>query len=195
MNDTNEQQFFEIIDGCVNGDRKYQQIVYQKFYGKMLGVCMRYSKNKEEARDILQDGFVKVFTNIKHYAGSGSFEGWIRKIIVNTAIDFIRKNKQKIQYTDFDNAETNAEEIKEEEDNDIEYSKISTNEIMEAVQQLSPSYRIVFNMYVVDEFTHKEIAKQLGISEGTSKSNLAKAKKNLKKILLHKTIKKENEIV
>src|SRR5271156_5107345 len=94
----NNESLFEIIKGCVKGDSKCQQIIYQKFYGKMLGACMRYSKNREEARDILQDGFLKVFTNIKSYSGSGSFEGWIRKIIINTALDYIRKNKQMIQY-------------------------------------------------------------------------------------------------
>src|SRR3972149_1935853 len=110
MNDTHKDPFFEIIEGCVKGDRKCQQVIYQKFYGKMLGACMRYSKNREEARDILQEGFLKVFMNIKQYGSTGSFEGWMRKIIINTAIDFIRKNKQIIQYADSDYAEENAVE-------------------------------------------------------------------------------------
>jgi RNA polymerase sigma-70 factor (ECF subfamily) len=184
MNDTNKEPLFEIIEGCVKGDSKCQEIIYQKFYGKMLGVCMRYSKDREEARDILQDGFVKVFINIKKYGGRGSFEGWIRKVIVNTALDFLRKSKQLIQYADSDYVEKNAEEIKEEENND--YINISTEEIMKAVQQLPTSYRTVFNMFVVDGFTHKEIAEQLGINDGTSKSNLSKAKMHLKKILAPK---------
>jgi len=175
------EPLFEIIEGCVKSDRKCQQIIYEKFYGKMLGACMRYSKDREEARDILQDGFMKVFANIKQYGGSGSFEGWIRKIIVNTAIDFIRKSKHAIQYADSDYAAENAEEITEEDNN--EYSNISANEIMEAVQQLPTSYRTVFNMFVVDGFSHKEIAEQLGVTVGTTKSNLSKAKKNLKKAL------------
>jgi len=178
------EPLFEIIEGCVKGDRKCQQIIYERFYGKMLGACMRYSKDREEAKDILQDGFVKVFTNINKYGASGSFEGWIRKIIVNTAIDFIRKSKHTIQYADSDYIEENADETTEEENS--EYSNISANEVMEAVQQLPTSYRTVFNMFVVDGFSHKEIAGQLGISEGTSKSNLSKAKMNLKKVFANK---------
>jgi RNA polymerase sigma-70 factor (ECF subfamily) len=190
MNKDNKDPLFEIIEGCVRGDSKCQQIIYQKFYGKMLGVCMRYSKDREEARDILQDGFVKVFTNIKQYGGSGSFEGWVRKVIVNTALDWIRKNKQLIQYADSDYVEANAEEIQEEENND--YINISTEEIMKAVQQLPAAYRTVFNLFVVDGFSHSEIAEQLGINTGTSKSNLSKAKMYLKKALV-KTLKTHPE--
>ena len=181
------EPLFEIIEGCVKGDRKCQQIIYEKFYGKMLGVCMRYSKDREEARDVLQDGFVKVFANIKLYGASGSFEGWVRKIIVNTAIDYIRKSKQLIIRSDSDYVETKGTEIIDD-NNDNEYMNISGNEIMEAVQQLPASYRTVFNMFVVDGFSHKAIAEQLGINEGTSKSNLSKAKINLQKILVNKKL-------
>lgn len=175
---------FEIIEGCVKGDSKCQQIIYQKLYGKMLGACMRYAKDREEAKDILQDGFLKVFLNIKLYTGSGSFEGWVRKVIINTALDYIRKSKQLIQYADSDYVDENAEEIKEEESNN--YQDISTEEIMKAVQQLPVAYRTVFNMFVVDGFSHQEIAEQLGINIGTSKSNLSKAKAHLKKALADK---------
>lgn len=190
MKAENKDPLFEIIEGCVKGDSKCQQIIYQKFYGKMLGACMRYSKDREEARDILQDGFLKVFTNIKSYGGKGSFEGWLRKVIINTALDYIRKSKQLIQYADSDYVDENAEEIKEEDNN--EYTNISTSEIMEAVQQLPTAYRTVFNMFVVDGFSHADIAEQLGISVGTSKSNLSKAKMNLKKVLAH-TVKAHQE--
>lgn len=178
MTAENKDPLFEIIEGCVKGDSKCQQIVYQKFYGKMLGACMRYSKDREEARDILQDGFLKVFTNIRSYTGTGSFEGWIRRVIINTALDYIRKNRKMIQYANSDYVEENAEEIKEEDDS--EYLNISTEEIMKAVQQLPTAYRTVFNMFVVDGFSHQEIADQLGINIGTSKSNLSKAKVHLK---------------
>ena len=183
MKEENKDPLFEIIEGCVKGDSKCQQVIYQKFYGKMLGACMRYSKDREEARDILQDGFLKVFTNIKLYGGSGSFEGWVRKVIINTALDYIRKNKKLIQYANSDYVEENAEEIKEEENN--EDLNISTTDIMQAVQQLPTAYRTVFNMFVVDGFSHQEIAEQLGINIGTSKSNLSKAKMHLKKALSH----------
>jgi RNA polymerase sigma-70 factor (ECF subfamily) len=184
MKEETKDPLFEIIEGCVRGDSKCQRIVYEKFYGRMLGACMRYAKDREEARDILQDGFLKVFTNIKLYAGSGSFEGWVRKVIINTALDYIRKSKQLIQYANSDYVEENAEEIKEENDNE-EYLNLSTNDIMKAVQQLPASYRTVFNMFVVDGFSHQEIADQLGINIGTSKSNLAKAKIHLKRSLSH----------
>ena len=150
---------------------------------------MRYSKDREEARDILQDGFLKVFTNIRSYTGTGSFEGWIRKVIINTALDYIRKNKHLIQYADSDYVEENAEEIKEEDD---QHLNISTDEIMKAVQQLPTAYRTVFNMFVIDGFSHQDIADQLGINIGTSKSNLSKAKMHLKKTLAH-TIKAHQE--
>lgn len=144
---------------------------------------MRYSKDREEARDILQDGFLKVFTNIKLYNGSGSFEGWVRKVIVNTALDYIRKNKKILEYANSDYVEENADDIKEEEDAN-EYEHINSNEIMQAVQQLPTAYRTVFNMFVVDGFSHQEIANELGINIGTSKSNLSKAKAHLKKTLV-----------
>jgi len=182
MKEEHKDPLFEIIQGCIKGNSSSQQFIYKKFYGKMLGVCMRYSKDREEARDILQDGFLKVFTNIKLYEGRGSFEGWVRKIIVNTALDYIRKNKQLIQYADSDYVDENAEEVQEEGNND-DYENISAQEIMEAVQQLPTAYRTVFNMFVVDGFSHQEIAEQLGINIGTSKSNLSKAKVNLKKII------------
>ena len=179
----NQDALFEIIEGWINGERKCQQKIYEMLYGKMLGVCLRYMKDKDDALDVLQDGFIKAFGNIKHFENTGSFEGWVRKIMVNTAIDFYRKNKKMITYANSDYVENNAADIKETENTDEEYLNISPNEIMEAVQQLTPQYRAVFNMYVVDGFTHKEIGEQLGINEGTSKSNFAKAKMNLKKTL------------
>lgn len=190
----NQEQLFEIIEGCMNGDRKSQQKMYEIFYGKMLGVCMRYTKEREDALDVLQDGFVKVFTNIKLFENTGSIEGWIRKIMVNTAIDFYRKNKKLLTFANSEYVEENAEDIKEDENTEEEYLSISPHEIMEAVQQLTPAYKTVFNMYVMDGYTHKEIAEQLGINEGTSKSNFAKAKMNLKKALAKK-LKAVNEQV
>lgn len=174
---------YEIIRGCAKGDRKCQQLIYEKFYGKMLGVCMRYSTNTEEAKDVLQDGFIKVFSNIKKYGSSGSFEGWLRKVIVNTAIDHIRKNKKLLKQTDPDSLQNIAEQTNDDEDTP-QWLNFSSQEIMQAVQQLSPAYRTVFNMFMMEEFTHKEIARKLRISEGTSKANFSKAKRNLRKILL-----------
>lgn len=182
----NPEKLFEIIEGCIRGERSSQQKMYELLYGKMLGVCIRYTREREDAVDVLQEGFIKVFANIKHFESTGSFEGWVRKIMVNTAIDFYRKNKKMIVYPNSEYVENNAEDIKEEENPDDEYMNVSPNEIMEAVQQLTPQYRTVFNMYVVDGYTHKEIAQELGINEGTSKSNYSKAKMNLKKALSKK---------
>ncbi|MBI4931370.1 MAG: sigma-70 family RNA polymerase sigma factor [Bacteroidetes bacterium] len=181
MSETSKEQINKVVEGCIKGDRKSQQVLYMMFYGKMLGVCMRYSKDSDEAKDVLQEGFIKVFMNINKFGASGSFEGWVRKIMVNTAIDFYRKNKHSVVQANSEYVEANGEEAMTENENGMDYSGINTNEIMEAVQKLSPVYRTVFSMYVIDGYSHKEIAAQLGINEGTSKSNLSKAKTNLKK--------------
>lgn len=193
MSEVYREPMIEVVEGCVKGDRKCQQLVYRKFYGKMLGLCLRYSKDREEARDILQDGFIKVFSNIKNYGGNGSFEGWIRRIITNTAIDFYRKNKNSHVDVNSEFVESSGEALKDESDNDPEYINISTQEVLSAVQKLSPAYRTVFSLYAIDGFTHKEIAEKLGISEGTSKSNFAKAKLNLRKAFKDK-VKPKDEL-
>ena len=144
-------------------------------------------------RDILQEGFIKVFSNIKSYGGNGSFEGWIRRIITNTAIDFYRKNKNSAVEANSEIVESSGNLFVEDENGEPEYINISTQEVLNAVQGLSPAYRTVFSLYAIDGFTHKEIALKLGISEGTSKSNLAKAKINLRRAFKDK-IKPSDEI-
>jgi len=146
-----------------------QQELYQRFASKMYGVCLRYAGNAEEAEDILQDGFIKVFNKIDSYRSEGSFEGWIRRIFVNTAIEHFRKRIYLQPITDT-------------EENTIQGKYLSAldhmaeKDIIHLVQQLSPGYRTVFNMYVVEGYTHRQIAEALGISEGTSKSQLSRAK-------------------
>ena len=149
----------------------------------MMGVCYRYTNNAEDARDILQDGFVKVYSNLKKYNFKGSLEGWIRRIMVNTAIDHFRKHKNVFLVNDDD--DYILENSKVEEADSI-YSQFGEKIIMDAIQSLSPAYQTVFNLNVIEGYQHKEIAEKLNISEGTSKSNLAKAKQNLRKILLEK---------
>lgn len=173
----------DLVKKCVDGDPKAQRELYKIFYSTMMGICFRYSKNAEDAKDLLQDGFVKVFKNIKRYNFNGSLEGWIRRIIINTAIDHFRKNKN-VYFVD-DEDEFLLENSKVESDESI-YSQFGVEEIMSAIQSLSPAYKTVFNLYAIEGFPHKEIAEKLGINEGTSKSNLAKAKKNLQNILLKK---------
>jgi RNA polymerase sigma-70 factor (ECF subfamily) len=150
----------------------------------MLGVCLRYAKDKEQAKDILHEAFLKVFSNLKNFNGTGSFEGWIRRIMVNTSIDHLRKNKQNYLIVSTVYANEKASNMVEEVEDDM-FLNIDKEEILKAVQELTPAYRTVFNLYVIEEFTHKEIAEMLDISEGTSKSNLSKAKFNLKKNLMH----------
>lgn len=193
MSEDYKEPLIEIVEGCVKGDRKCQQAVFQKFYGRMLGLCMRYSRDREEARDILQDGFIKVFANIRNYGGNGSFEGWIRRIVTNTAIDFYRKNKNAPVNANSEMVDSSGEVISDDENDEPEYIKIDNRDVIDAVQKLSPAYRIVFSLYVIDGFTHKEIAEKLGINEGTSKSNLAKAKINLRKALKDK-VKPKDEL-
>lgn len=159
----------DLIEGCIRGDRKMQYELYQRFAPIMYGVCLRYAGNNEEAEDILQEGFIKVYSKLSSYRGEGSFEGWVRRIFVNTAIEHYRK---KIQ----------LQPITEYEENTLEGKYLSVlddmaeRDIIQLVQQLSPGYRTVFNMYVIEGYTHKQIADALGISEGTSKSQLSRAK-------------------
>jgi RNA polymerase sigma-70 factor (ECF subfamily) len=159
----------DLIEGCRQEDRKMQQELYQRFAPKMYGVCLRYAGNVEEAEDILQEGFIKVFRKMSSFRGEGSFEGWIRRIFVNTAIEHFRRK-------------TYLQPITEKEENTVEadyltvLDNLAEKDIINLVQQLSPGYRTVFNMYVVEGYTHKQIADMLGISEGTSKSQLSRAK-------------------
>ncbi|MBP9104311.1 MAG: RNA polymerase sigma factor [Chitinophagaceae bacterium] len=159
----------DLITGCIEGNRRMQEILYSRFSAKMYGVCLRYASNAAEAEDILQEGFIKIFKKIDTFRSEGSFEGWVRRIFVNTAIEHFRRRKYLTPVT-------------EKEENTIEGKYISVldelaeQDILNLVQELSPGYRTVFNMYVVEGYTHKEIGDILGISEGTSKSQLSRAK-------------------
>lgn len=185
--EANESQYGELIDGCLKGERRPQQRVYELFYGKMMSVCLRYTKNTDQAKDILQDGFIKVFGGIAKFNRAGSFEGWIRRIMVNTAIDHFRRTKNSYLLLGEDRSiedfgDQDEEDVLAEEGPDEEF-EVKPADVINAMQKLSPAYRTVFNLYVFEELTHKEIADMLGINVGTSKSNLAKAKMNLKKLL------------
>jgi RNA polymerase sigma factor (sigma-70 family) len=169
-----------IVNGCIKGKRKYQKKLFEMFYGKMMGVCMRYAKDQDEAQDMVQNGFIKIFKKLDVYNFEGSLEGWIRRIMVNTAIDQIRKNKRDPFSIEDDQRIQNIEEEVPFSEDDEEETKIHAEHAIRAISNLSPAYRTVFNMYVMEGFTHKEIAEYLRISEGTSKSNLAKAKQKLR---------------
>ena len=166
----------DLIEGCLRGDRKMQHELYKRFASKMYGVCLRYASNTEEAEDILQEGFIKVYNKIGSFRREGSFEGWVRRIFVNTAIEQFRKKVYLQPITEV-----------EEETFEGKYlsvlDKLSEKDIIQLVQKLSPGYRTVFNMYVVEGYTHKQIAELLQISEGTSKSQLSRAKQILQELV------------
>lgn len=159
----------DLIKGCIDGNRRMQEELYKRFSPKMYAVCLRYATNADEAQDILQDGFIKVFKKLDSYRGDGSFEGWVRRIFVNTAIEYFRRKKY-------------LQPVTEKEENTIEGKYVSAlddlaeKDILNLITQLSPGYKTVFNMYVVEGYSHKEIGDMLGISEGTSKSQLSRAK-------------------
>lgn len=166
-----------LIQACANKERWAQQLLYKEHYSKMMGVCLRYSNNKEDAQDILHEGFIKVFKNIAKYQPGTSITAWIRRIMINTSIDFYRKNVRR-RTEDLDQAysisSSDADAI----------SQVTEKEILESVQKLSPAYRAVFNLYIIEGFSHKEIAGQLEITESTSRSNLVKARMKLKELLI-----------
>lgn len=163
-----------LVEKCIKGDARAQRALFDKFAPKMLGVCMRYAKNTEQAEDVLQDGFVKVFTKLSNYSGNGSFEGWIRRIIVNTALDEIRKNV-KFQK----NVSVDEVDYKLELDSHI-LEGLAAQDLMKIVNELPDGYRIVFNMFAIEGYSHKDIAMQLNISENTSKSQYSRARAYLK---------------
>ena len=176
-----------IVRGCIQKDSKCQEELFRMLYGKMMSVCMRYSKDEDTAQEILQVSFIKVFDKLDKYDFNGSFEGWVRRIVVNTAIDNIRKSNRDPFSSSEDYLYVDEDEI-EVDDASEQDVEVKAAEAMKALQQLSPAYQAVFNLYVIENYSHKEVAEILGISEGTSKSNLAKAKKRLQEILQNKIV-------
>ena len=163
----------KIVERCKKGDRKAGEQLYNMFSAKMFAICIQYSKSREEAEDNLQDGFIKILESIRQYTGKGSVEGWMKRIFINTALEKYRKNRS-LQVVE------EVPEVMDEDDIDDNLS-IPSDVLFEFVNQLPEKYRLVFNLYVMENMQHKEIAAMLGISDGTSKSNLARAKDILKK--------------
>lgn len=177
------------VEACGRNSRESQKIIYSSFYGYAMAICDRYAGNQDDAIEILNDGFLKIFKEIHHYRPAyadviSSFKGWLRKIMVYTSIDHFRKNQKHQVVTQLDNVVYQVPSVSEDA-----LEKISYEEIIRSVQLLSPGYRTVFNLFVIEGWSHDEIAGHLGISAGTSKSNLSKAKRQLQKILF-----RENEI-
>ncbi|MCB0623494.1 MAG: RNA polymerase sigma factor [Saprospiraceae bacterium] len=166
----------DLIEACVRKERWAQRVLYEEHYGKMMGVCLRYANNSDDALDILHEGFIKVFKHIAKYQPGTSLTAWIRRIMVNTAIDYYRKNIRRRtedleQAYDVESPQADA------------ISQCTEKEILAAVQELSPAYRTVFNLYVIEGYSHKEIAELLDITESTSRSNLVKARLKLQAAL------------
>lgn len=166
----------DLINGCLNGNPGMQRALYDRFASKMYGVCLRYAGNVNDANDVMQEGFIKVYGNLSKFRREGSFEGWIRRIFINTCIEQYRKKAKSYNITE---AQENTVEDRDLDALDI----LDAKDMVKLITELPPGYNAVFNLYVVEGFSHKEIAKMLNISEGTSKSQLARAKSALKKLL------------
>lgn len=159
----------DLMEGCKAGNRQMQELLYRQSASKMLAVCMRYAKDRMEAEDVLQMGYVKIFQKVKDYRGEGSFEGWMRRIMVNTAIESYRKNLRMMNVVPIEDAY-------EQPSQGFDFSSLGMQDLLKVIQKLADGYRMVFNMYVIEGYSHREIAETLGITEGASKSQLSRAR-------------------
>ncbi len=166
-----------LIKGCLRREKSAQQQLFDLYSAKMYGLCYRYVRHAMEAEDILVTAFTKVFERIEQFKGEGSFEGWIRRIMVNEALTFLRKSRTMYLETDLEQADR-------EPDYDQLSDHLEAEDLLKMIQELPAGYRLVFNMYAIDGYSHKEIAEQLGISENTSKSQLSRARTYLQRLLL-----------
>ncbi|MBX2984983.1 MAG: RNA polymerase sigma factor [Bacteroidia bacterium] len=165
----------DIIEGCIREDRQAQEALYKRYAPRLLGLCCRYANDMLEAEDILQEGFIKVFDNISSFGGKGSFEGWLRKIMVNEALNKIRARKKNLDYME--------ESELEAPDFNIPIEKIQLKELLNMLALMPEGYRIVFNMFAIEGYSHQEIAEHLNISHSTSRSQYAKARNYFKKLI------------
>jgi RNA polymerase sigma-70 factor (ECF subfamily) len=163
-----------LVIECVKGNPRAQRMLFDRFSSKMLGVCLRYAKDSEQADDILQDGFVKVFTKLKDFKNEGSLEGWIRRVMVNTALDQIRKNGKTLGDISVDDVQYKIE------NNDHIAEQLMAEDLLKLINSMPYGYKVVFNMFAIEGYTHNEIADTLGISESTSKSQYSRARAYLR---------------
>jgi RNA polymerase sigma-70 factor (ECF subfamily) len=166
-----------LVNECIDGNEKAQRLLFDRFSGKMLGVSMRYINDKEHAQDVLQDAFIKVFKNLKRFNKEGSFEGWIRRIVVNTALDELRKMKKRRNDIELDDSFVQVSF------NNFTEERLQAESLLKLVQGLPDGYRTVFNLFAIEGYSHKEIAEKLNISENTSKSQYSRARTAMKEIL------------
>ncbi len=165
----------QLVRGCLDGNRKAQKLFYEHFAPRMMGVCLRYADDVEMAEDFLQEGFIKVFMNLKSYRSEGSIEGWVRKVIVNAALEILRKNDVLKHSVGIETA------IPVSDTRPDAFHRLTTEELLKHIQALPAGFRTVFNLFAMEGYTHREIAEMLSISEGTSKSQYARAKSWLQK--------------
>lgn len=170
----------ELIDKCKKGDRKAQEQLYRQYSNILFGICLKYSRNKTEAEDSLHDSFMTIFEKIGQYKSKGSFEGWIKRITINTVLQKYRKEEYLKVVSDNLEEEVEVESV---------YTEIGLQTLLKYIQELPNKYRMTFNLYVLDGYSHKEISSMLGTSPGTSKSNLARARMILKEKIQYKTTK------
>ncbi len=173
----------QLIRGCIEKNLNAQKQLYDRFARKMMGVCLRYAGSKEEAEDILQEGFIKVFEKIETYRGECELEGWIKTVMINMSLDHFRKNKKAKN-----NVELNEEIGTMESNHYSTYDRLSEKELLETIQGLPPGFRTVFNLYAIEGYNHNEIGRMLQIEPGTSKSQYARARQHLQKIIMAETI-------
>ncbi|PWG79901.1 sigma-70 family RNA polymerase sigma factor [Pararcticibacter amylolyticus] len=172
-----EAQLQQLIAGCLKQDRKDQKMLYKTFYGYAMSICLRYAGNRYEASEILNHGFFKVFSNLNKYSTDKPFKAWIGRIMMNASIDYYRSNIRMANADDLEKAENLVHE-------DLPDKKLRYDDLLAMIQQLPNAYRTVFNLYAIEGYTHEEIAVMLGISTGTSKSNLFKARDKLKRMII-----------
>jgi RNA polymerase sigma factor (sigma-70 family) len=171
-----EEDLHQLIRGCIKQDRKCQKMLYKAFYGFSMSICLRYAGNRDDAAEVMNQGFFKVFTHIESYDMGRPFKAWLGKIMMNVSIDFYRSNLKMAYTEDLDKAEHIS-------DGDIADKNLHYNDLLAMVQQLPQAYRTVFNLFAIDGYSHDEIASMLNINAGTSKSNLHKARQKLKQMI------------
>jgi len=185
----------QLIIACKKQDRNAQKVLYERYAPVMMAVCMRYCREEEAARDLLHDGFIRAFTQIGSFSGKGSFEGWLRRIFVNLALENFRKEKQKNRFLE-EYSYISAHESDDDADDLLDIENIPREEVLEMIRNLPSGYRTVFNLFIFEEMSHKEIARMLGINEAASRSQFFRAKTILKNkitAILHHNNGKYNE--
>ncbi|HEY0246088.1 MAG TPA: sigma-70 family RNA polymerase sigma factor [Mucilaginibacter sp.] len=180
-----EEELHQLVQGCVKQDRKSQKMLYKAFYGFSMAICLRYAGNRDEAAEVLNQGFFKVFKNIDRYDKDRPFKAWLGKIMMNVSIDYYRANLKMAYTEDLESAEHIS-------DGDYTDKNLNYNDLLDMIQKLPQAYRTVFNLFAIDGYSHDEIAEMLNINAGTSKSNLFKARQKLKQMILDADLRANN---